>query len=280
MSHIIVNGKKILSDALCISAYDRGLTLGHGLFETMLYNKKSVPLIFYHFNRLLTSADLLGIKFSFDLAELENMINELLTANHLIDEKAAIRLTVTDGISERGLLSNGQQKPTVILTASRLPETKIQSLTATIVTTRRNEGSLSAKIKSISYLDNIFAKKEAISKGFDEAFLLNSKLYVAEGSISNVFMVKDNITYTPLIEDGALPGITRHILINKLPLNGIKIKEQHITSDMLLNADEIFISNALMGVKPISKLDNKIFSDNFNIANLLSAALRDKYNYV
>lgn len=280
MSHIIVNGKKILSDALCISAYDRGLTLGHGLFETILCNKGAFALIRYHWKRLLTSADLLGIKISFDLSEMETMIKELLEANNFIDEKVAVRLTVTDGIYERGLLSNGQQKPTVILTAARLPETQMQSMTATIVTTRRNEGSLSARIKSISYLDNIFAKKEAVDKGFDEAILLNSKSYVAEGSISNIFMVKNNTLYTPPVDDGALPGVTRHIIINKLNLDGIEIKEQHITVDMLLNADEVFISNALMGVKPISKLDNKILPDNFCIANLLSAALRDKYNYI
>ena len=280
MSHIIINGKKILSDTLCISAYDRGLTLGHGFFETILSNKKSVPLIFYHWSRLLASADLLGINLPINLDELKSMIKDLLITNQLFDAKAAIRLTITDGISERGLLSNGQQKPTVILTASRLPETQVKSMTATIVTTRRNEGSLSSKIKSISYLDNILAKKEAVSKGFDEAILLNSKLHVAEGSISNVFMVKDNIIYTPPIDDGALPGVIRYMIINKLPLDGIEVKEQHISIDMLSNADEIFISNALMGVKPINRLDDKLFSGDFFVANLLSDALRNKYDFV
>jgi branched-chain amino acid aminotransferase len=279
MNHIIVNEEEVLSNTLCISAYDRGLTLGHGLFETMLFNKGSVSSIFYHWERLLTSADLLGIKIPFNFSKLESMINRLIIINDLCNETSALRLTITDGISERGLLSHGQQKMTTILTASRLPEIQSKSMTATIVNTRRNEGSLSSKIKSISYLDNILAKKEALSKGYDEAILLNSKCYVAEGSISNIFMVKNNAVYTPPIIDGALPGITRYIILNKLTLDGIEIKEKHISVDMLLNADEIFISNSLMGVKSINKLNDLIF-DKHHIVDLISKLLRINFGYI
>jgi len=280
MSHIIINGKKNKSNDPCISAYDRGFTLGHGLFETILINKGSIPLLEYHWNRLVTSIELIGIKLPFDLLELTNMINDLLHTNSLADVRVALRLTITDGISERGLLSNGNQEPTYILSMSQLPNSLTKSMTATVVNTRRNEYSLSSRIKSISYLDNIIAKREAVSKGFDEAFLLNSISNLAEGAISNIFIVKKNNVLTPPIIDGALPGVTRHIILNSLILDNIEVKEQHINTDMLLDADEVFITNALLGVKPIHMINNKLLSNEFQVANLVSSSLKEQFNYI
>lgn len=280
MSHIIINGKKNKSNDPCISAYDRGLTLGHGLFETILINKGSIPLLGYHWKRLVTSTELIGIKLPFDLLELTNMINELLHENNLTKIRVALRLTITDGISERGLLSNGNQEPTYILSMSQLPDNITKSMTAIIVDTRRNESSLASRIKSISYLDNIIAKREAVSKGFDEAFLLNSRSNLAEGAISNIFIVKNNHILTPPIIDGALPGVTRHVILNDLVLDDIKVKEQHINTDMLLDADEVFITNALLGVKPIHMINNKLFSNEFQITNLISSSLKEQFNCI
>ena len=280
MSHIIINGKKNKSNDPCISAYDRGFTLGHGLFETILINKGSIPLLEYHWKRFVTSIELIGIKLPFDLLELTNMINDLLHTNSLADVRVALRLTITDGISERGLLSNGNQEPTYILSMSQLPNGLAKSMTATVVNTRRNEHSLSSRIKSISYLDNIIAKREAVSKGFDEAFLLNSISNLAEGAISNIFIVKNNNVLTPPIIDGALPGVTRHVILNSLNFDNIEVKEQHINTDMLLDADEVFITNALLGVKPIRMINNKLLSNEFQIANLVSSSLKEKFNYI
>ena len=98
------------------------------------------------------------------------------------------------------------------------------------------------------------AKKEAIDAGYDEAILLNSKGFVAEGSITNIFVVKDDKIFTPTIESGALPGITRRVLLNDLHLD---IKEMDISVDFLFNSDEVFVTNSLMGIKVISKIDKQ-----------------------
>jgi branched-subunit amino acid aminotransferase/4-amino-4-deoxychorismate lyase len=204
----------------------------------------------------------------------------LIANNQLNAVNAAIRLTVTDGISDRGLLSSAYQDPTFIETASQIPFNLKTSMTATIVNTRRNENSLSSRIKSISYLDNILAKKEAVINGFDEAILLNSKSLVAEGAISNIFVVKNNMIYTPPIEDGALPGITRYVILNELKIKDIQIVEHHIDKEMLFNADELFISNALLGVKPIHKLDDKNFDETFDVTTLIANTLRYQCDYI
>ncbi|MBA2710153.1 MAG: aminotransferase class IV [Tatlockia sp.] len=243
-----------------------------------MFNNGSCPLLEYHWTRLATSSNYLGINLPFDLSELNQMILELISQNELKDTKSAIRLTVTDGIFERGILSNGTQNPTYILTTARLPENSNASMSATIVNTRRNEGSLSSKIKSVSYLDNILARKEAVNKGFDEAFLLNSRMHLAEGAICNIFIVREGTVYTPQIEDGALPGVMRRIILKDLPLSGIKVIERSIDVDFLLNSDEIFISNALLGIKPIHQLDCKAYLPPFSITKLISDSLKDTFN--
>lgn len=280
MSHIIVNGKKFPSISSCISAYDRGLSLGHGLFETILTNKRSIPLLDYHWKRLITSVNFLDIKLPFNLNDLSTMINDLLHDNELIDKKGGVRLTITDGISDRGLLPIKKSPPTFILTAFSLPEVRSKSMSATIVKTQRNENSLTSRIKSISYLDNVFAKKEAVANGFDEAFLLNSKKYVAEGSVSNIFIVKNNSVYTPPIIDGALPGVVRHVILNDLKIQNIRIKEVTINVKELMDADEIFITNALMGVMPIHQIDTKKLCSDFHITHHISNAFNEKFNYL
>ena len=276
---MIVNGQAYPSERNCINVYDRGLTLGHGLFETILISNGTAPLLHYHWKRLVIGVHLLGIKLPFDVEELSAMIDRLVHDNKLTNITAGIRLTITDGVSERGLLSTGEQTPTFILTTFFLPKNTKDSMTATIVGTRRNENSLASRIKSISYLDNILAKKEAVSGGFDEAFLLNSKSYLAEGSLSNVFMIKNKTVYTPPIADGALPGVIRDIILNELILD-IEVKEQSIDTDSLLNADEVFITNTLIGVKSIIKLDKKIYQEPFVTTRLISAALKKQFNTI
>ena len=150
--------------------------------------------------------------------------------------------------------------------------------TTLIVTTRKNEHSLTSKIKSISYLDNILAKKEAMEAGYDEAILLNSAGNVADGSISNIFMIKGNQIITPLISDGALPGVIRTLLLEEFKTE-FSFVEKTITPEELMLADEIFLTNALMGVKKVCQLNHRAF--NFSeITNSIQSAFQERKNYV
>lgn len=276
MFHII-NGQIKSSQDLCISAFDRGLTLGHGLFETILANNNKLPLLKYHWKRLVDSASKLDINLTFDYRSLNQMILKLLSMNQLGNQVAVLRLTITDGISSRGLISTIKQAPTYILTAAPILNKNNATLSATIVSIKRNELSPTCNIKTISFLDNVLAKKEAVTKGYDEAFLLNTKAEVAEGAISNIFVVKNNIIYTPPVSSGALPGIIRSILLKKIFYKNIQ--EKIIHTKELLEADEIFISNALIGIKPIHQVDDKIYK-NFALTMQLKNALKEKFNYI
>ena len=278
MSTIIFNKKIISANAPCISHNDRGFTLGHGLFETILIKKNSYPLLDYHWKRLEASAPILGITLPFSREELESMLNALIIENNLQDKLAGARVTITHGEAARGLLPIQPPNPNFLIATFECAAPSDKPYSALIVNTRKNEHTAAAKVKSISCIDNILAKQEAMNRGYDEAILLNTASNIADGSISNVFMVKDNQIITPPVCDGALPGVIRAVLLEEISQN-FSIVEQSISPDKLMSADEVFLTNALMGIKSLNQLGTKQFSS-FPVANQLSAVLREKKNYI
>ena len=109
-----------------------------------------------------------------------------------------------------------------------------------------------------------------MKNGYDEVLFLNENGLVTEGSISNIFLVKGNIIYTPKAESGLLPGVVRNFIIDEF-----NVIEKEIVLDDLFNADEIFITNSLLGVMKISKLEDKIFEK-----NKITIAIREKYEEI
>lgn len=251
MSYIsILNGQFVQDKKSKISTADRGYTLGDGLFETMVIHKGQPPFFSYHWTRLERSAKLLSIPLPFTRHALSTMIEKLVKVNAVTS--GGLRLTLSAGESSRGLLTPCAS-PNYVIHLFSLSTYTTNTFTATFVKTRRNEWSLAAQIKSTSYLDNIFAAREAALKGFDEAFLLNSQGNLAEAASSTIFVVKKNEIYTPPLSDGALPGVLRAILINEF--KKISITEKSVVQDEVYAADEIFVTNALRGVRSIVQVD-------------------------
>jgi branched-chain amino acid aminotransferase len=278
MSVIIYNKKIVPSENPCIHHNDRGFTLGHGLFETILIKKGATPALDYHWRRLESSAPILGIALPFSYQELKSMLNDLIIKNNLQDKLAGARVTITHGEAARGILPIQAPQPNFLMTVFECAAPSNKPFSACIVSTRKNEHTPAARVKSISYIDNILAKQEAMTQGYDEAILLNTASHVADGSISNVFMVKDNQVITPPVSDGALPGVIRSILLEEFNQD-FSMVERSISPEELKLADEIFLTNALMGIKSVEKLDTKRFSS-FSFAAQLSARLREKKNYI
>lgn len=278
MPIIVFNKKLIPADNPCIRHNDRGFTLGHGLFETMLVKKNVMPLMDYHWARLIASAPILDIQIPFSKIQLESMVHELVIENNLQDKIASARVTITHGESERGILPLQTPNPNYLITVSDCASIGTNPYSALIVTTRKNEHTVSSKIKSISYLDNILAKQEAKSQQYDEAILLNTASNLADGAIANVYIVKDNKISTPLVADGALPGVIRRILLEELSQD-FSIQERSISVSDLFDADEIFLTNALMGVKSINRLNTKQYHS-FTMTHRIAEALRIQKNYI
>ena len=131
------------------------------------------------------------------------------------------------------------------------------------------------KISGI-YVNSILAKTEATLAGFDEAIVLNRDGYVAEGSGENVFVVMAGKLYTPSLDDGALPGITRHTVMELAREElGIEVIEGHITRTQLYTADETFLTGTAAHVTPMVELDSRPIGD--GQVGPISKALRNLY---
>ena len=262
----------------CINAQDRSFTLGHGLFETMFVNQGDIPAFSYHWERLNASAPKIDIKLPFSQNQLKTFINEVVEENDLAHQAIGVRVTVSHGEAPRGIWPSAIPAANFVISAFPLEQRVDNPFKAFIVAIPKNEKALSASIKSTSYLDNILAKREAINNGFDEAILLNGAGFVADGAISNIFMVKCGEIVTPSIEDGALPGIIRSILIQELG-HKYPILERSITKAELLEADEVFVTNALLGVQPVRQINDRLFSS-LNLAQKIGDDLRTQKNYI
>ena len=111
-------------------------------------------------------------------------------------------------------------------------------------------------IKSTNYLENILAKEEAIRKGAEEGLWLNTKGYLCEGTMSNLFFTKDEVLYTPSLASGCLPGTRRQLILDLARSHQIPTQEGLYPFSDLLCADEIFMTNALMGIMPVRQIDD------------------------
>ena len=234
-----------------VAAGDTGLLRGNGLFETFRARQGRVYLLDRHMARLRAGADELAIAVPAEVERLPEIVSELAERCGLSD--ARVRLTLTAGPED------GQ--PVLLLQAwpatDYPPEMYTHGVTAVIASVRRNETSPLTRIKSLSNLDNLLAKREALQAGADEALLLNTKGSLAEASIANLFIVLDGHIQTPHIADGVLPGVTRNAVLELAEAAEIAAREATLTVDDLRRADEAFLTNAIAGVLPLVAVDGR-----------------------
>jgi len=255
------NGALQLQEAIAFDSRDRGYLLGDGLFETIRYYpslQNPLPLLTRHWQRLSQSAEALGLPLPVDSARLQQDILKTITANGFMADNVRIRITLSRGPAPSGLQPVSLSQSTLLITTEPFSPSQ-QAISVYIANTRRNEQSLSARLKSLSYIDNLLARREAAQKGADEAVMCNTRATVAGGSCHNLFMVANDTLVTPPIDDGALPGVTRSLIIDLCQAVGIPLVEQSISCKALYNASEVFLSNALHGIRPVSTLDNKMW---------------------
>lgn len=178
-------------------------------------------------------------------------------------KEALVRLSITRGLSEIGhSLSASLNKPTFVIMTKEFhghpAELYERGVRVIIAEVRRNSAqSLDPAVKSNNFLNNILAKKEADEKGAFEAIMCNHKAYLAEGSISNFFLLKDGILLTPGLECGLLSGITRKTIIALATERGIPVEEERLVPEDLFQAQEAFLTSTTLEVMPISQVNDK-----------------------
>ena len=237
-----------------IAALDRGLQLGDGVFDTLTAFSGTAFALDRHLARLVRSAAAIGI-----IVEEEHigaLIAEVLAgvgARHAI-----IRTTVTRGAAGRGLWPATVGEPTILVTAQ--PWTAdLAGQPARLVASsiRRNEHSPLSRLKSLAYLDNILAAREAAAAGADDAVLLNTAGRVACTTIANLFALTGDRLLTPPAGDGALDGIVRGLVLEDAGALGLRADETSLTVDDLAAADAVFLTNSVRLVRPVTAIGDR-----------------------
>ena len=256
---IWLNGRLVTRDQAHIDPADRGLLLADGLFETLRAYRGHVFKFEDHLQRLAAGAAELGIPLPEDSPAIASAALETLAANQLDRADAAMRITLTRGPGQRGLLPPEDPRPNLMITAAAYHPQPAQDgfIAVTASGVCRNEGSLTARLKTLSYLDNILALRQAARQEGDEALLLNGKGRVACGARSNLFGMVDGRLLTPAIEEGALPGITRHLILRLCADLAVPAEEGIVSREMLREASEAFVCNSLIEVVPLRRLDGR-----------------------
>ncbi len=262
---VYINGKFYDKEEAKVSVFDHGLLYGDGVFEGIRSYNHRIFKLREHIDRLYNSAKAIMLEIPMTKQEMEKAIIETLKINNLSD--AYIRVVVTRGIGDLGLDPRKCKSPSVIIITDKIvlyPQEYYENgLELITVSTRRNlPSAINPAIKSLNYLNNIFAKIEAIKAGCEEAIMLNKDGYVAECTGDNIFIVKNKVLITPPIYIGALPGITRETVIDiaKKKLN-LEVIEEVFTVYHIYTADECFLTGTAAEVIPVVKVDSRIIND-------------------
>jgi branched-chain amino acid aminotransferase/4-amino-4-deoxychorismate lyase len=240
-----------------IDAADRGLLLGDGLFETLLSDRGRLCDLAAHLDRMSAGCAALGLPAP-DAREAEGLMHEALRAADLGQARAAVRLTLTAGSGGRGL--DRPQRPQPRLFATAAPAAEPQGAARLAVTSiRRNESSPASRLKSLAYLDNLLARREAQAAGADEALMLNTRGELACAAAANVFWVAGERLFTPSLGCGVLAGVVRGRVIATARAAGVPIEEVAAEPAALADADAVFLTNSLIGIRRVASIDARTF---------------------
>jgi branched-chain amino acid aminotransferase len=253
MSLLWKDGALLPASAPAIAADDRGFLLGDGLFETIKVIAGRLLRWPRHMARLRAGAALLEIPLAWSDEALRDAALALLAQNGLSD--AALRLTLTRGPGERGLLPPATPRPTLLLTAAPLPAPPDPARAILAETAQRNERSLLARVKSLNYLEGVLARMEARRRGADDALLCNLAGRLAEASAASLFLVLEGRLATPPVSEGALPGTMRAELLAR---GGVE--ERPLEPASLAAASEAFLANSL-GLRALVAVDGRTIGD-------------------
>jgi branched-chain amino acid aminotransferase len=280
MPTVWLNGAFVDEAEASVSLRDTGLLHAAGVFTTMRANGGRVFRLDAHLQRLRASCEALFIPLLPKDEALVSAVEELLKRNELTD--ARLRLTVTRGMAEQDPIHGLRLTPTVFLTAAALEpypaEYYAKGLTVILLDDQKlNPYDVQAGHKTLNYVSRLAALRSANQRGAGEALWFNVHNYLQSGSISNVFLVKDGVLVTPptnvelrdrtvaeLIaypKSDVLPGIIRTAVMELARDAKIGVKLASITVNELLEADEVFLTNSIMHVMPVCRIERKPIGD-------------------
>lgn len=277
-----IDGRTQSQDAATVPVMDRGFLYGDALFETVAVAAGRARHLEAHVDRLRRAARTLGIDHP-DIDRLDEVTRQLIAANRLDD--GVLRIVLTRGSSRRGLATCGAGPARMLVlafaaAAAGAPAAANAAPDAwrvVLSTVRRvGAGALPVDAKTANYLPNVLAYRQAEAAGADEALMLtpDGDGY-ASGSFGNLFAAIGGVLVGPGAAQGALPGITRGLILDAAARLGIVVTERAASAAELHGATEIFLSNSVMRLRSATHLEDRPLPADRPLADRLRAALAD-----
>lgn len=263
-SYIVVNGNLLPADNALFSAHHRSVKYGDGIFESIRVINGKIAFIDKHLKRLFRNAGLIKLSVKFSTDEIKQQLSVLLEKNQ-IQNNGRIRISLYRS-------GEGFYKPTsnycdLIIEANKIDihsayKLNMPGLVVDVYKDAYKSFHFLSEVKSSSSLFYVLAAEWAKSRYLDDALLINEKGNICEATSSNIFWVKNSVVYTPPLSEACLPGIMREVLIEIMRKNNIEIIEKTCTEAILMEADELFLSNAIHGIKWVVAFKNKRYFTN------------------
>lgn len=265
-NYIWKNGSLLKWQEATTHVLSHALHYGTGVFEGIrAYKTANGPALFRiedHYQRLHNSAKIIQMPPPYTVNELIDATKTLIAENNL--QSCYIRPLFYYGYGEMGLNPGNNPVDTIIAAwewGTYLGKEGLEKgIRCKISSWARLDSRISPPLakSTANYLNSALAKREALSCGFDEAILLNVNGTIAEGPGENIFMVKDNIIYTPYVASSALPGITAQSAKKIAQDLNIQVIEKPLIRDELFLSDELFFTGTAAEVTPIREIDGRI----------------------
>lgn len=258
------NGDILDQEKFSLTAENRGFKYGDAVFETIKVVNNKVIFWEDHYFRLMASMRMLRMKIpmSFTLEFLEKEILSLVKANNT-SQKSRVRLTIfrKDG----GLYTPKTNEIHFLVEASELNQNIKNDYKIDIFKDFYNYSGLLSTIKTNNKMLNTLASVFAKENDLDNCILINEKKGVVEVTNGNIFIVKDNVVKTPATTEGCIKGIVRKKVLEILSKNEeFKVEETSISPFEIQKADEVFITNAIIGIQPVTQYKKKTFKVDFS----------------
>ncbi len=271
--HELVNGQQ-RND---LSTQDRGLSYGHGVFETVKVVAGEPILIDEHLQRLISSCQRLKIP-------TDNLLQQLIADLDYLPyvDLGVVKIIVTAGVGGRGYQLPDDPRPSRIVQLFPFPHfpdnPSQQGIQARWCDIQLSSVPTLAGIKHLNRLEQVLARAEWSDPHIREGILLGSDQFIAEGTMSNIFIVKDNTLKTPDLSRYGVEGIMRNHIIKLAKQSDLSVSVLPLTKNDLLDADEVFFCNSLIEIWPLRKIAQQSFEVGAVTRSLQKALMAESYH--
>jgi len=257
---VLLNGSYVPASAARVSVLDRGFLYGDAIFSTMRTYGGRLAHFPDHFRRMSGNLESLGIEISWNSADLLGQINELLRLNGLKDADAIVRVQVSRGVGDKlGLKDKVRATPTVFALAYAIDAETLsrRGKGVSLASVPGLHAGGAARLKIAFYAKNLLCARIAKTQGADDGVFIDGEGRVAEASTANIFFIQDGRAFTPSLDVGALPGITRAHILALCKANSIPAEEGAYAAARFQEADEVFLTASVSEIVPVSEFDKK-----------------------